>query len=82
MPYRLKSQLENINFLKFFFIPPLQYDTLQPHITHIENAITTTTHKIHTLQSGAPPMAKWDTAPVKAVNVMINILVPTAVFSS
>lgn len=30
MPYRLKSQLENINFLKFFFIPPLQYDTLQP----------------------------------------------------
>ena len=61
MPYKLKSQLENINFLKFFFIPPLQYDTLQ---------------------SGAPPMAKWDTAPVKAVNVMINTLVPTAVFSS
>ena len=30
-------------------------------------------------QSGAPPMAKWLTAPVNAVNVMINTLVPTAV---
>ena len=27
-------------------------------------------------------MAKWLTAPVNAVNVMINTLVPTAVFSS
>ena len=27
-------------------------------------------------------MAKWDTAPVKAVNAIINTLVPTAVFSS
>ena len=27
---KIKSQLKNINFLKFFFIPPLQYDTLQP----------------------------------------------------
>ena len=27
-------------------------------------------------------MAKWDTAPVSAVKVMMNTLVPTAVFSS
>ena len=33
-------------------------------------------------QSGAPPMAKWLTAPVKAVKAIINTLVPTAVFSS
>lgn len=32
--------------------------------------------------SGAPPMAMWDTAPVRAVNAMIKTLVPTAVFSS
>ena len=31
---------------------------------------------------GSPPIAKWDTAPVKAVKVMIKTLVPTAVFSS
>ena len=35
-----------------------------------------------TYQSGAPPMAKWLTAPVRAVKVMMNTLVPTAVFSS
>ena len=29
-----------------------------------------------------PPMTKWDTAPVRAVNDMMNTLVPTAVFSS
>ena len=40
------------------------------------------THIIRTVQSGAPPMAKWETAPVSAVKVMINTLVPTAVFSS
>ena len=40
------------------------------------------THKIHTDQSGVPPMAKWETAPVKAVKVIINTLVPTAVFNS
>ena len=27
-------------------------------------------------------MAKWDTAPVRAVKVIINTLVPTAVFNS
>ena len=32
--------------------------------------------------SGMPPMVKWDSAPVKAVKVMIKTLVPTAVFSS
>ena len=31
---------------------------------------------------GIPPMAKWLTAPVKAVKVIMNTLVPTAVFSS
>ena len=41
-----------------------------------------TTHKINTIQSGAPPIIKWDAAPVNAVNAMINTLVPTAVFSS
>ena len=41
-----------------------------------------TTHKINTVQSGTPPIIKWDTAPVNAVNAMINTLVPTAVFSS
>lgn len=30
------------------------------------------THKIHTDQSGVPPMAKWETAPVKAVKVIIR----------
>ena len=38
----------------------------------------------HTRQniSGMPPMAKWLTEPVKAVNAIINTLVPTAVFNS
>ncbi len=36
----------------------------------------------HTSQSGVPPIIKWDTAPVRAVKVMMNTLVPTAVFSS
>ena len=40
------------------------------------------THRIHTVQSGIPPMAKWDAAPVNAVNAMMKTLVPTAVFSS
>ena len=40
------------------------------------------THKPHTSQSGVPPITKWDTAPVRAVKVMMNTLVPTAVFSS
>ena len=40
------------------------------------------TQRMNTVQSGAPPMAKWDTAPVRAVKVMINTLVPTAVFNS
>ena len=37
-----------------------------------------TTHKINTIQSGCPPMAKCETAPVNAVNAIINTLVPTA----
>ena len=41
-----------------------------------------TTHRIHTVQSGMPPMAKWEAAPVNAVNAMMKTLVPTAVFSS
>lgn len=40
------------------------------------------TQSTQTCQSGAPPMAKWLTAPVRAVKVMMNTLVPTAVFSS
>ena len=36
-------------------------------------------HKSSTNQSGFPPMAKCEAAPVKAVNAMINTLVPTAV---
>ena len=32
--------------------------------------------------SGAPPMAKWLAAPVSAVKVIMNTLVPTAVLSS
>ena len=39
-------------------------------------------HNAITNQSGEPPIRKWETAPVSAVNVMINTLVPTAVFSS
>ena len=34
------------------------------------------------IKSGAPPMAKCETEPVSAVNVIINTLVPTAVLSS
>ena len=41
-----------------------------------------TTHRINTGISGIPPIAKRETAPVSAVNVIINTLVPTAVFSS
>ena len=41
-----------------------------------------TTHRISANGSGRPPMTKWDTAPVKAVNDMIKTLVPTAVLSS
>ena len=48
-------------------------------LAHISVKVT---HSTHTSTSGIPPMAKWDTAPVKAVKVMINTLVPTAVFSS
>ena len=35
------------------------------------------THNISTVQSGAPPMAKCDAAPVNAVKAIINTLVPT-----
>ena len=41
-----------------------------------------TTHSASTVQSGAPPMVKWEMAPVSAVKVMMNTLVPTAVFNS
>ena len=40
------------------------------------------THQINTVQSGAPPIIKWDAAPVNAVNAIIKTLVPTAVFNS
>lgn len=40
------------------------------------------TQSMNTGQSGAPPITKWDAAPVKAVNAMMNTLVPTAVFNS
>ena len=33
-------------------------------------------------RSGTPPIIIWLAAPVKAVNVIVNTLVPTAVFSS
>ncbi len=32
--------------------------------------------------SGIPPIVKWETAPVRAVKVMMKTLVPTAVFNS
>ena len=44
--------------------------------------------KVETMQmikhqrSGIPPITKWLIEPVNAVNVIINTLVPTAVFSS
>ena len=41
-----------------------------------------TTHSAQTNQLGAPPIMKWETAPVRAVKVIMNTLVPTAVFSS
>lgn len=41
-----------------------------------------TTHEIQTIKSGTPPIAKWENAPVSAVNAIINTLVPTAVFNS
>ena len=37
-------------------------------------------HRIRT--SGIPPITKCDTEPVRAVNVIIKTLVPTAVFNS
>ena len=40
------------------------------------------TQRMNTVQSGAPPMVKWETAPVRAVKVIMNTLVPTAVLSS
>ena len=40
------------------------------------------TQKSNVNKSGAPPITKWLTEPVKAVNAMINTLVPTAVFNS
>ena len=39
-------------------------------------------HSAQVSTSGIPPMAKWDTDPVRAVKAMMNTLVPTAVFSS
>ncbi len=41
-----------------------------------------TTHSTSAVQSGAPPIVKWEMAPVSAVKVMMNTLVPTAVFNS
>ena len=41
-----------------------------------------TMQRIHTVTSGKPPIAKCYTAPVSAVNVIMNTLVPTAVFNS
>ena len=40
------------------------------------------THSAQTNQLGAPPIMKWETAPVRAVKAIMNTLVPTAVFSS
>ena len=41
-----------------------------------------TTQRMNTNGSGIPPIIKWETAPVNAVNAMMKTLVPTAVFSS
>lgn len=41
-----------------------------------------TIHNINTGMSGMPPIAKWETAPVNAVKVIMKTLVPTAVFNS
>ena len=40
------------------------------------------TQSARTSRSGIPPKTMWLTAPVSAVKVMMNTLVPTAVFSS
>ncbi len=41
-----------------------------------------TIQRIQMSKSGVPPIAKCERAPVRAVNVIINTLVPTAVLSS
>lgn len=41
-----------------------------------------TIHNTNTGMSGMPPIAKWETAPVNAVKVIMKTLVPTAVFNS
>ena len=38
--------------------------------------------RMNTNQSGVPPIIKCEAAPVRAVNVIMNTLVPTAVFNS
>ena len=45
--------------------------------SNVERILNTSAHI-----SGIPPMAKWLTEPVNAVNAIINTLVPTAVFNS
>ena len=39
------------------------------------------TQQMRAVISGREPMAKWETAPVRALKVIINTLVPTAVLS-
>lgn len=46
------------------------------------NSSVNAMHSASVHPSGNPPMVKWLTAPVSAVNAMMNTLVPTAVFSS
>lgn len=41
-----------------------------------------TMQRIRTTKSGVPPIAKWLSAPVRAVKVIMKTLVPTAVFNS
>ena len=41
-----------------------------------------TMQRIRITASGAPPIAKWLKAPVRAVKVIMKTLVPTAVFNS
>ena len=48
----------------------------------LANISVNTIHRTNGNTSGSPPIAKCDTEPVSAVNVIINTLVPTAVFSS
>ena len=38
--------------------------------------------RMNTNQSGVPPIIKCEVAPVRAVNVIMNTLVPTAVYNS